>query len=787
MNFGVRPFILVLSWVFAISAFAQADGPRTRLWPDRWSDSFNKTWDRSGSQITNVIFDQIDDFDYTFIETIDFKLKAGIKRTVFDNQDVLGTWTVNDNFRIELGHDKTEYELPLGPTFLAPVAFKLGIGGTLSVSHVRQVKSYAYHSLPKVNEEGEGDVEEQVTRSRWLEFDPSSRPRLSKIWNPLLAATRIPWTKKALGRLGEGELVSYSASGYISTGLELGIIPFKIHKDANIKLSVGAKVFLTGEFRITVLKESERYVRVKVTKIHSRGSEIIAGSSVDDVEIFKGFAMFGSDDFGRVKVSVTPFNFSLRKERKRQFDLGFRYDMNDEDAVEAYERAVVGQFDKSEEISKKKSKVVEHILTRSSLEKSRTRAITIGVDWLVKTKNSRKRANQETEITLPDGEKKIFKSSTELSKSWSTVWGDGEKKSYNFITLFDQTAYDKGEKNSFQLVTEGLIEDVRTSAKEMIGYINNVEKIIGNTEALPDMPTHVPAEKVSGKLKKARYKRSSFYFGQFFSQDQVIKFIMTPEKKAKEITQKSFSSSSELSRGSKSRRFYKRWMKIQNAYKNVKKSSDMVNVLAKLADMFRLYGKSIEGMKAILMSLNGQEIDYFLTASNNSFGRIQLRGKHPTNAEKLLNLADDTINFENTVGTSRPDVNMVVKDFKVEQQKDKTLKVKFTLPKDANYLFFRVLRSSGWKKIKNIKELIFFNKGKFVEGENEWIVGPDSPSTLDRALYEAFTKTEFYSLQLSASKDRFTWGRTESARFKVEIEEEEGLALSDEDYSEMNL
>ena len=131
---------------------------------------------------------------------------------------------------------------------------------------------------------------------------------------------------------------------------------------------------------------------------------------------------------------------------------------------------------------------------------------------------------------------------------------------------------------------------------------------------------------------------------------------------------------------------------------------------------------------------------------------------------------------------------MVVKDFKVEQQKDKTLKVKFTLPKDANYLFFRVLRSSGWKRIKNIKELIFYNKGKFVEGENEWIVGPDSPSTLDRALYEAFTKTEFYSLQLSASKDRFTWGRTESARFKVEIEEEEEFAPNDEeDSDELNL
>lgn len=780
MSFGSRSLILVLLWVFAISAFAQTDTPRTRLWPDRWATDINKTWDRSGSQLTNVIFDQIDDFAYTFIETIDFKLRAGIKRTVFDNQDVLGTWTVNDNFRIELGHDKTEYDLPLGPAFLAPLAFKLGINGALSVSHVRQVKSYAYHTLPEVNEDGEGNVEEQVTKPSWLEFDPSSRPRLSKIWNPLLAATRIPWTKKSLDSLGDGELVSFSGSGYVSTGIELGIVPIKVHKDAHLNLSVGAKIFLAGEFRITVLKESNRYVRVKVTKIHSRGTEVTAGSSVQDVEVFKGFAMFGSDDFGRIKVSVTPFNFSLRKEKKRQFDLGFRYDMNDPDAVDAYEKAIVGQFDKSEEISKKNKKAVEHILTRSSIEKIRERGITIGVDWLVKTKNNRKRSNQESEITLPDGEKKIFKSSTELSKTWSTVWGDGEKKSYNFITLFDKYAYEKGEVNSFQLVTEGLIEDVRTSASEMINYINSVEKIIGNTDALPDMPTHIPPDKVGEKMKRARYKRSSFYFGQFFSQDQVVKFIMTPEKTARDITQRSFSTTSELTRGRKSRKFHKRWMRVQEAYRQVKNSADMVNVLEKLADMFRLYGRSIEGMKAILMSLNGQDIDYFLTASNNSFGRIQLRGKHPTNAEKLLNLADDKINFENTVGNSRPDLTMVIKDFKVEQLQDKSLKVTFNLPKGTNYLFFRVIRSSGWKRIKNIKELVFYNKGKFNEGLNEWIISDNSSSTLDRALFESFTKTEYYTLQMSASKDRFAWGRAESSRFRFKVDDEEQFVQNDE-------
>ncbi|MFY7994458.1 MAG: hypothetical protein ACOVP4_14265 [Bacteriovoracaceae bacterium] len=768
MNSGIRPFILVLSWLFTISAFAQME-PRTRLWPDKWLNDINKTVDRSGSQLTNVIFDQIDDFDYTFIETIDFNFKAGVKRTVFDNQDVLGTWTVNDNFRIELGHDKAEYSVPIGPTFLAPLAFKLGVGGTISVSHVRQVKSYLYHTLPRVDELGEGNVEEQVTRSRWLEFDPSSRPRLSNIWNPLIAATRIPWTKKGVDRLADGELVSYSASGFVSTGLELGIVPIKFHQDANLNLSVGAKVFLSGEFRITVLKESSRYVRVKVTKINSRGTEITAGSSARDIEVFKGFAIFGEDDLGRVKVDVTPFNFSLKRERKKQYDLGFRYDLNHPEGIEAYEDAVIGQFKRSEELSKKKNKIVEHILTRESLEKSRESGVVIGVDWFIKTTNKRRRSNLEADITLPDGEKKIFKSSTELSKTWSTVWGDGEKKDYNFITLFDQYAYEKGETNSFQLVTEGLIEDVRTSAKEINSYIRRVEKIVGDDTILPELPSHVPSLKKNKKPKKARYKRSSFYFGQFFSQNQVIKFIMTPADKAREITKKSFSKSGELSNGPKSKKFYRRWLRVQKAYLKVKKSSDMVKVLKELADMFKLYGKSIEGMRAVLFSLNGQEIDYFLTASNNSFGRIQLRGKQVTNAEKLLNLADDTINFENTVGTRLSDPKMIIKDFRTEQLKNKNLKVTFTLPENSNYVFFRVLRSSGWKRIKNIKELIFYNKNKFNAGINEWIVGPESSSTLDRALYESFSKTDHYTLQMSTSRDRFTWGRTESSRFKMII------------------
>lgn len=759
--------------LLSLSLFAQEAKvvvPRTHAWSDKWMTDINKNIDRSGSQVTNVIFDQIDEFTHTFVDNIDFKLRAGVKRTVFDNQDVLGTWTVNDNFRIEMGHDKTEYSVNLGPAGISPIAFKLGINGAISVSHIRQVKSYLYNKLPSVADEQEESVEEQVTKSRWFEFDPSTRPRLFKIWNPLLAATKIPWTKKLVQKLGDGELVSYSSSGYISTGVELGIIPVKFHKDVNLNLSVGAKIYLSGEFRITVLKESERYVRVKVTKINTRGTELNTGSSVNDVELFEGFTAFGEEHLGRVKVNITPFNFSYRKERKGQYDLGFRYDLHDEQAIEAYEDAVVGQFKLSELLSKKKHGVT-HILNRRSVEKSRQNSLTIGFSWLAKVQNNRKRSDMEATIILPEGEKKIFKSSTELSKNWSTVWGDGEKKSYNFITLFDKNAYMKGEDNSFQLVTEGLIEDVRTSGEEMSRYSKNIETILGNADALPELPLFVPQSEEKKKLKKAFYKRSSFYFGQFFSQKQVEKFILTPEDVAEKISRKSFSYEDQFNGNVKTRQFFKRWMNIQKDYKAIKNSDDLAIVLKDLADMFKLYSRSIEGMNAILLSLSGEEIDYFLTASNNAFGRIQLRGKHPTNAEKLLNLADETINFENTVGTNRPDPAMQIKELKAEQLNDQTIKLSFILPKNPKYLFFRMLRSSGWKKIKNIKELIFYNKNKFKEGLNEWVVGPNSSSTLERAIYESFTRTEYYTIQMSLSQDRLSWGRAESVRVLVKIPE----------------
>jgi hypothetical protein len=167
--------------------------------------------------------------------------------------------------------------------------------------------------------------------------------------------------------------------------------------------------------------------------------------------------------------------------------------------------------------------------------------------------------------------------------------------------------------------------------------------------------------------------------------------------------------------------------------------------------------------------LDGEEVDFFLTGTNRSFGRIQFRGRVQTNAEKLLQIADETVDFENRVGLFRPDLLAKINDLKVEQQHDLQLKISFTLPKGIKYLYFKLLRSSGWKKIKTARDLIYVNKDRFKEGQNEWIIGPDSKDPLDQAIWTALTKEEYYTLQMSGSFEAQSWGRVESFRFKFDI------------------
>jgi hypothetical protein len=774
----MKLFLLIL--LLASTAWSQTDGltsspsaPKTQMWPDKIWNDLSREVDRSGTQLTNIIFDQIDELSNTVWESQNNSLKVGVKRSIFDNQDILNSYTVNDQFSIDLGRNGTEFSIPLVPNVATPINFNLGVGGRLVVSHLRQVFSNRFAQLPKIEDltrdlTKESDVYEEEAR-KWWELDPSWRPRLAKFWNPLITTWRIPWTKEGLEKIESGDLITYSASGHVSVGLEGGFVPLRVIPGVDVSFGMGVQVYVSGEFRVTLLKESERFVRVKVTRVRYIGRGASVGATTNEVKVLDGMVLFEGKALETAisdqKITIIPFKIKLDQEHKKQFDIGYRFDLDDPKAEEAFEKAIKGNLSYAENLAKVSS-TVTHILTRDALEKRKSTAVELGLKWFYKYNQLREIKDLWATIQKPDGTTEIFKSSLQLAKSWSTLWGTGEKKNFLFTTVFDKTAYEKNADNSFQLVSEALYEDVQTTGKEMKSYVHDIQTVLGGKQVIPDLPLLVPKLN-SNKLKLAQYKRSSFYFGQFFSQKQVLKFLRTPSARAWEISYRSYEYvGDETQKSGLAKRFYNHWMGLQEKFSHPMSSEEMIVALQELRQLFKYQSRAVQAMRAIVMSLDGEEVDYFITATNRSFGRIQFRGRVATSAERLLQLADETVDFENRVGLYRPSLEAKITDLKVEQLMDHRIKVNFTMPKDIKFLFFKTLRSSGWKKVRNLKDFIYVNKGRFQEGANELIVGPDSEDPLEQALWNAFTTEEYYTLQVSGSLDGKSWGRIESYRFK---------------------
>ena len=750
------------------------DQTKVEMWPDKlWTD-LSRDIDRSGTQLTNLLFDQIDDFNLASWGKKNNNAQLSVKRSVFDNQDILNTYTVNDQFSVNLGRSATEYSIPLVPSVVTPVNFNLGIGGKILVNHVRQVFSSKYAKLPRIEDlENEFTNESKVYEheaKKWWEIDPSWKPRLSKFWNPFISVWRIPWTKEGLEKIDSGDLVSYSASGYVSVGLESGFLPLRVMPGVDISVGIGGQVYVKGEFRITLLKENDRFVRVKLTKIRAFGQGLMAGATTNDIHVMDGILAFEGKKLEYKikdqKITVIPFKIGLDRESKKQFDVGYRFDLSDPKAEAAFEKAMRGNFKPAEDLSKTTS-FVTHLLTREALEKRRNGSYQLGLKWLYNFGKSREKKDLWATVERPDGTKELFKSSLQMAKAWTTLWGSGEKENFLFTTLFDQTAYKNKQENSFQLVSEAYYEDVNTSGKEMRRYVGDIQSILGGREVLPELPLLVPKAD-SIKLIPARYKRSSFYFGQYFSQKQVMKFLMTDAARAKEITNKSFGYvRNEEQKIGRVKYFYNRWMELQKRFKQDLSAEEMLKALQDLRQLFRYSSQAIQAMRAIVLSLDGEDVDYFVTATNRSFGRIQFRGPVRTNVDRLFQAVDETVDFENKVGLYRPDLDAKISDLKIEQQSDSKLKVTFSVPKNMKFIYFKLLRTSENKKIKNLLDLIYLNKGRFKEGFNEWILGPESNDNLDQALWAVLKKSEeHYTLQMNGSFQGKTWGRVESYRFE---------------------
>jgi hypothetical protein len=852
-----------------IASFDTQENPRPDHWPDGLWRNIRSGADEVGYSLTQVLFDNIDSFDQGLYDHGGIRLKARIKREAFDNQDVLNSYSVVDHFSLGVDIKNMSLQVPLFTPNLV-LGFGIGVGGSLDWMNIRQVKANRYAILPRVDEEYEelsyyqlspkdlrrlkrerrkkekqnsklknndpppvfepepdgATVQPVNTYGSGTFLDPSFRPRLSRYWNQVTFPFRLPVNLKRLAKMEEGELISYNASGYVELGPNIGFTSNPLPLPGSLEVSGYYKAFVKGNFKITILKENDRFVRVKVTRSREKGHRYGVGSGAVRYELFEGFLMFEGkaleQNLLRTRMSLVPFQFEAQTSYAKSFDVGYRYDLKYPEAQEAFKKAVFGAFGDSEDLLDREDptsseKVVTKVFDKDAWSTSRNNLQRFNLQFFNR-KVTKASQSIEAKLTLPTGQHLVFKEAKAMSKEWKLIWGRFEKLNYNYTISLDKTAYLKDGPNALQLVIEAKIEDSHTSGYEMRDYIKKVRDTLGKDDVLPDLPTHLPKHirsrfdddneyiRDAAKLKKAKYRKSSFYYGFNIDQAHLELFMRTDEEKMWPILEQAFGvkagswqtrpkrlayklkhmlprianvplflANVHLRKGSDvevASKIQERWAMLSKLYRSKpidELFEDIEEKIQLLSDIFSYKHYGDELLKMVLITLKNTELDYFMVATNNAFGRIQQRGRVVTNPEYLLNLTDENIGFERIAGGFKSDPNILVKNLTTEVLDDGRIKINFDLDHVPRVLYFKVFRTNRLQKFVTMAEVAYKNKGRFKVGANEIILSKKSLNELEFLLGAPLKENNYYTVTLSSSMDAVSWSKVISDRFHYVI------------------
>lgn len=822
--------ILLLFSQFSLAQLLPDENPRPTPWPDRMWRNFVMLSDDVAYSLSQVLFDAIDKFDVKVWGNDNTELKIKIEREVFDNQDVLNSFSVVDYTSFNLKTEAFSYEFPIA-TDNVTLGLSLATGGGVDFINIRQVTASKYATMPSVQEEYSSLADDGNARTIDTQtggyFDPSWRPRTNRLWNFFTIPFRLPTSLKKFQKLDNGELVSYGVNGFVEfgvgvgfnildTGLDMGAVEDE-DDDARVGLEVSYKTYLKGLFRITVLKENNRYARVKISRARERGSIFTINGGGEELQVYEGFLLFKGKKLEtrllETKASILPFKFQAHRKHIKAFDLGFRYDLTNPQAIEAFEHATRGSFAKSQElmgrVNDNDEKVVERLFERNAFTHTRLNHHEFDIK-IYKRRASRSRESLQATIILPSGVHHVIREVRSSDRNWKVLWGRFEKLNYNFIVTLDKTAFARGEKNSFQLVAEARIEDSHTSGHEMAKYSNLVRKALGKPDILPDLPTRLPLYNLSSdendnvnvqvlnQAGVAKYRKSNFYYGFNIDQISLIQFINTPKEQMWSLLESAFDvpkgawssrarrvgyrlrhilpsianvplflANIHLRRGNNleaARRMRKNWIRAQ--YEFNKEQANMHYVSQRLAQMFKHKHFGHEHLRLILLSLKERELDYFLVATNDAFGRIQQRGRVTMNPEYLLNLTDQNIGFERIAGGASANPDILIKNLENEvSDEEEKVKITFELDHDPKLVYLKLFLSNRLKPFYIRTEIAYENKSRFKKGVNTLELDKRALNDLSHKLGVKLLPGNFHSLTISTTKDGFSWSKVATTRF----------------------
>ncbi len=820
---------------------------KPRPWPIEFGDKIyrdiSEEWNNVGQSISNSIFEILTDFDICEVELGDAKFRPQVRRLVYDNFDLLDSWTVIDILRLPIS-------LPINITSWIPfdsTNVSIGFGAAIGINaaNIRQVLPKEIKNLPrthqqkellneiidsvdKINSDEETDNIDQFVKVNndkfkktrtsgllgYLKDSKHVRSRYSKILNLLTHSFRLPLTEKSVLKMPVGEISTYSLDGIIELSGNIGWR----YDDSMVGASLST--YLYGKYGVSIFKEDENHVQLKLTRRKTRGIRHTLGAKTKDQVIFKGFVLLGKNIMD-ISTEVIPFNFTVDRPVTKTFDFGYRYDLTKEHARKAYLDAVIGKFKYSQEIVDKKNSGVTQTFVREEIERARYKQYTLKLGFLFEKSRANKRKSASAIVTFPDGEYKFFTSTTQNFKGYDTLWGINETKVYTYRSTLSKKV-DKDESSTdtgHVFLMEARLRDSNSTSIELYDYINEVETAIGDFELFPEFPIWSPENKdppteclenkrqnqltshdCSQYNQLIRYGSSSFLYRLGLTEDQLKIFINFSKNEMWSVLEKSFSVREgvwknslfrsiyslkyslltifniplslvdlHIKQGSKliqARSFYSKWKKLA-------KIVDLEQLAMELGSLFSTTNFNFELIKTVKAMVENEKLSFYMNAHNDMlFGQISKNGEFISTIDEIINEVDERIDYDRYgPKPNYNDYNAVISLLSSDIESSNIVKITFYLPAIPRHVYFRVDSIYAWKPTQNISKFTMANEGQFQVGKNEIMLKKGNLKTaLQKRLYKSIIESKTNSnkkLSLAISIKESSWGPVVSTEIRT--------------------
>ncbi len=493
-------------------------------------------------------------------------ISVGGNRRVVLNQGIDDFYTVMDKFRISLR------------PFLSYAAYGISVGVStpieIYVTNFRQIGRKEMENLDplektyeklekKFNKKNKEYVLalDETDKNFYANFFPSTgdtverRATWGKFWNPITMNFRLPLTPKAADRMSPREILGYTILGGLEMGAGLGL-PFSIPGGMDksiLKPGVDASVYFKGTYELVVLKEKplnpgDNFVRLKINRARGLGYSLGFGSGTDSIRsLTSGHLgpLEGNFVWTLVSglVSVRPFRINWDQSYWQFFNQTYRFNLNNPNAREAYQKAVLGNLKLAEKMAfdEKGNIIKDSPVTRilTSKEKVKIKGHYRGINMFLLTLQKSGVIKTSDKILVDEklNTHEYFESEALNSRVVEALFKYQERRTHQFKTMVNLKSYEKDpkDKDTISLLIDVNLSDSNTKSKEYLSYIKEVENSLNLHGFFPLPPLSDDKEWFRGN-----FGATSFSYNLKINLTQIEKFINYPQEKMWEALTEAF-------------------------------------------------------------------------------------------------------------------------------------------------------------------------------------------------------------------------------------------------------